>query len=214
MKVTGSANIAAPRDEVWKALNDPAVLVRTIPGVSRLEEIDTDVYRMTIYAGVASIKGTYQGEVRLAEQQQPDSFVLRATGTGAPGTVNTDVAVRLTQEDGSTRIDYDADAVVGGMIGGVGQRVLGGVAKKTAGEFFSAVEDVLTGAVPTGEPAAAGVASDEAAGGSQRVFEAPASARGPGASVLGADVRGVLVGARIALLGALVGGWIAGRRRR
>ena len=73
--------IAAPRDEVWKALNDPAVLVRTIPGVSRLEEIDTDVYRMTIYAGVASIKGTYQGEVRLAEQQQPDSFVLRATGT-------------------------------------------------------------------------------------------------------------------------------------
>ena len=133
MKVTGSASIAAPRDEVWKALNDPAVLVRTIPGVSRLEEIDTDVYRMTIYAGVASIKGTYQGEVRLAEQQQPDSFVLRATGTGAPGTVNADVAVRLTQEDASTRIDYDADAVVGGMIGGVGQRVLGGVAKKTAG---------------------------------------------------------------------------------
>jgi uncharacterized protein len=214
MKVTGSANIAAPRDEVWKALNDPAVLVRTIPGVSRLEEIDTDVYRMTIYAGVASIKGTYQGEVRLAEQQQPDSFVLRATGTGAPGTVNADVAVRLTQEDGSTRIDYDADAVVGGMIGGVGQRVLGGVAKKTAGEFFSAVEDVLTGAVPTEEPAAAGVASDEAARVSQRVFEAPASARGPGASVLGADVRGVLVGAGIALLGALVGGWIAGRRRR
>jgi uncharacterized protein len=214
MKVTGSANIAAPRDEVWKALNDPAVLVRTIPGVSRLEEIDKDVYRMTIYAGVASIKGTYQGEVRLAEQQQPDSFVLRATGTGAPGTVNADVAVRLTQEDGSTRIDYDADAVVGGVIGGVGQRVLGGVAKKTAGEFFSAVEDVLTGAVPTEEPAAAGVASDEAAGVSQRVFEAPASARGPGASVLGADVRGVLVGAGIALLGALVGGWIAGRRRR
>ena len=214
MKVTGSANIAAPRDEVWKALNDPAVLVRTIPGVSRLEEIDTDAYRMTIYAGVASIKGSYQGEVRLAEQQQPDSFVLRATGTGAPGTVNADVTVRLTQEDASTRIDYDADAVVGGMIGGVGQRVLGGVAKKTAGEFFSAVEDVLTGAVPTGEPAAAGVASDEAAGVSQRVFEAPASARGPGASVLGADLRGVLVGASIALLGALVGGWIAGRRRR
>lgn len=214
MKVTGSANIAAPRDEVWKALNDPAVLVRTIPGVSRLEEIETDVYRMTIYAGVASIKGTYQGEVRLAEQQQPDSFVLRATGTGAPGTVNADVAVRLTQEDSSTRIDYDADAVVGGMIGGVGQRVLGGVAKKTAGEFFSAVQDVLTGAAPTEEPTAAGTAAGEAAGVSQRVFEAPASARGPGVSVLGADLRGVLVGAGIALLGALVGGWIAGRRRR
>jgi uncharacterized protein len=211
MKVTGSATIAAPRDEVWKALNDPAVLVRTIPGVSRLEEIEADAYRMTIYAGVASIKGTYQGEVRLAEQQQPDAFVLRATGTGAPGTVNADVRVRLAEEGTSTRIDYDADAVVGGMIGGVGQRVLGGVAKKTAGEFFSAVEDVLTGAAPEAEPAAA---EEAAAVGAARVFEAPEPSRRPAASVLGADLRGVLVGAGIALLGALVGGWIAGRRQR
>jgi uncharacterized protein len=211
MKVTGSATIAAPRDEVWKALNDPAVLVRTIPGVSRLEEIETDAYRMTIYAGVASIKGTYQGEVRLAEQEQPETFVLRATGTGAPGTVNADVRVRLAEEGTSTRIDYDADAVVGGMIGGVGQRVLGGVAKKTAGEFFSAVEDVLTGTAPAETPAAA---SEEAtAVATPRVFEAPEPARGPGASFFGADLRGVLVGAGIALLGALIGGWIAGRRR-
>lgn len=212
MKVTGSATIAAPRDEVWKALNDPAVLVRTIPGVSRLEEIETDAYRMTIYAGVASIKGTYQGEVRLAEQEQPETFVLRATGTGAPGTVNADVRVRLLEEGTSTRIDYDADAVVGGMIGGVGQRVLGGVAKKTAGEFFSAVEDVLTGAAPAAAPTAP--APEEAAAvGAPRVFEAPEPARGAGASVFGADLRGVLVGAGIALLGALIGGWIAGRRR-
>ena len=212
MKVTGSATIAAPRDEVWKALNDPSVLVRTIPGVSRLEEIETDAYRMTIYAGVASIKGTYQGEVRLAEQQQPETFVLRATGTGAPGTVNADVRVRLAEDGTSTRIDYDADAVVGGMIGGVGQRVLGGVAKKTAGEFFSAVEDVLTGAASVAQPASA-AAEEPTAVGAPRVFEAPEAARGPAASILGADLRGVLVGAGIALLGALVGGWIAGRRR-
>jgi carbon monoxide dehydrogenase subunit G len=210
MKVTGSATIAAPRDEVWKALNDPAVLVRTIPGCSRLEEISPDVYRMTIYAGVASIKGTYQGEVRLADQHQPDSFVLRATGTGAPGTVNADVAVKLADEGSATRIDYDADAVVGGMIGGVGQRVLGGVAKKTAGEFFSAVEDVLTAVAPVEEPAAA--APVETAAVAPRVFEAPQPARRP-SSVLGGDLRGVLVGAGIALLGALVGGWITGRRR-
>jgi uncharacterized protein len=211
MKVTGSATIAAPRDEVWKALNDPAVLVRTIPGCSRLEEISPDVYRMTVYAGVASIKGTYQGEVRLADQHQPDSFVLRASGTGAPGTVNADVAVKLSEEESATRIDYDADAVVGGMIGGVGQRVLGGVAKKTAGEFFSAVEDVITGAAPVEEPAAA--VPGETAAVAPRVFEAPQAARRPAASVLGGDLRGVLVGAAIALLGALVGGWITGRRR-
>ena len=110
---------------------------------------------MTISAGVASIKGTYQGDVSLTDQQQPGSFVLRASGAGAPGTVSADVKVSLAEHNGVTRLDYDADAVVGGMIGGVGQRVLSGVAKKTRAEFFRAVEDVLTGKAPAPAPLAA-----------------------------------------------------------
>ena len=66
MKVSGTATLNASRDEVWKALNDPAVLVRTIPGCQRLEEIGQDAYRMTITAGVASIKGVYTGDVSLS----------------------------------------------------------------------------------------------------------------------------------------------------
>jgi uncharacterized protein len=157
MKVSGTAVLRAPRAEVWKALNDPAVLVRTIPGCSRLEEAGPDQYRMTVSAGVGSIKGTYAGDVRLHSQEEPGSFVMTASGAGAPGTVSADVRVTLSDSgDGGTRLDYDADAIVGGMIGGVGQRMLAGVAKKTAGEFFAAVEDVLTGAAPV--VAVAGVA--------------------------------------------------------
>ena len=87
MKVAGSAVLHAPREKVWSALNDPSVLVRTIPGCQQLEEVGPDAYRMTITAGVASIKGTYQGEVALTEQEQPGAFTLRASGAGAPGTV-------------------------------------------------------------------------------------------------------------------------------
>ena len=142
MKVNGTATLNAPRDAVWVALNDPAVLVRTIPGCQQLEEVGPDAYRMTLTAGVASIKGTYTGDVALTDHEQPGAFTLRATGAGAPGTVQADVRVTLADAgDGTTRLDYDADAVVGGMIGGVGQRVLTGVAKKTAGEFFRAVDD-------------------------------------------------------------------------
>ncbi len=150
MKVTGSATLHAPREKVWDALNDPAVLVRTIPGCQQLEEVGPDRYRMTITAGVASIKGTYQGDVALTDQEQPGSFTLKASGAGAPGTVSADVKVTLAEADGDTRLDYDADAIVGGVVGGVGQRVLSGVAKKTAGEFFKAVDDVLTGKAPGG----------------------------------------------------------------
>ncbi|MDR8414898.1 carbon monoxide dehydrogenase subunit G, partial [Nonomuraea sp. 3-1Str] len=145
MKVAGSAVIGVERDRVWAALRDPAVLVRTIPGCERLEESGPDTYRMTVNAGVASVRGVYQGEVALADPLAPESFVLRARGQGAPGTVDATVQVRLSEVDGGTRVDYDADAVVGGMIGGVGQRMLGSVARRTAGEFFSAVDQVLRG---------------------------------------------------------------------
>ncbi|WP_219466407.1 SRPBCC family protein, partial [Nonomuraea rhizosphaerae] len=162
MKVAGSAVIGVERHRVWDALQDPAVLVRTIPGCERLEETGPDTYRMTVTAGVASIKGVYQGEVVLAEPSAPDSFVLRARGQGAPGTVDATVLVRLSEVDeATTRVDYDADAVIGGMIGGVGQRMLGSVAKRTAGEFFAAVEGHLRS--PVQEEAGDGAMADELA---------------------------------------------------
>ncbi|MFI6815125.1 carbon monoxide dehydrogenase subunit G [Nonomuraea sp. NPDC050328] len=149
MKVAGSALIGVDRERVWAALQDPAVLVRTIPGCERLEETGPDTYRMTVTAGVASIKGVYHGEVVLAEPVEPERFTLKARGQGAPGTVEATVLVRLTPEGAATRVDYDAEAVVGGPVGGVGQRMLGAVAKRTAGEFFTAVDRHLTATAPS-----------------------------------------------------------------
>ena len=215
MKVTGSAVLHAPRDRVWAALNDPAVLVRTIPGCRQLEQVGPDAYRATVTAGVASIKGTYSGDVRLSDQAEPDSFVLHAAGSGAPGTVNADVRVTLADADGGgTRLDYDADAVVGGAIGGVGQRMLAGVAKKTAGEFFSAVDDVLTGrvAAPAAAPEAAGVPAAAgipvpAVAPTGTVFTAPQQPRQPVS--VGVILTAAVVGALIALAGVLIGWAIA-----
>ncbi|MFD1934008.1 MULTISPECIES: SRPBCC family protein [Nonomuraea] len=181
MKVAGSAVLGIGRDRVWDALQDPAVLVRTIPGCERLEETGPGTYRMTVSAGVASIKGVYQGEVALSEPSPPERFVLRARGQGAPGTVEATVEVRLAEVEGGTRIDYDAEAVVGGMIGGVGQRMLGSVAKRTAGDFFSAVESHLV----TGVPAQAGALAGSAAS-RGRAPAVPAQA-GPMRSAAGPD---------------------------
>ncbi|MBE3009845.1 carbon monoxide dehydrogenase subunit G [Microbispora sp. NEAU-D428] len=226
MKVSGSALVAAERKRVWDALQDPGVLVRTIPGCERLETIGENVYAMTVTAGVASIKGVYQGEVALRDQEEPDRFTLGARGQGAPGTVEATVAVRLSEAGGGTRIDYDAEAVVGGMIGGVGQRMLASVAKKTAGEFFSAVERHLlsVSAVPaeTAVPAAAPAAGGEAARAAMaavtgetapRVFtrEAPAVPRQgvPAWTMLAAFGAGAGVA-----LGSAVIGWLLGRQGR
>jgi carbon monoxide dehydrogenase subunit G len=222
MKVSGTATLHAPRDRVWEALNDPAVLVRTIPGCLELRETGQDSYRMLVNAGVASIKGLYQGDVKLTDQHAPDSFILHAAGSGGPGTVNADVKVTLSEAGGETKLEYDADAVVGGTIGGVGQRVLTGVAKKTAGEFFKAVDDVLTGkaveipapaaAADERAPAAPGAAATAAAPAAEGVYRSPAAMRGAAAGLPGSEfAKGAIFGAAIALVGALVGGWLARR---
>jgi uncharacterized protein len=217
VKVTGTATLNAPREKVWAALQDPAVLVRTIPGCQQLEEVGPDAYRMTIMAGVASIKGTYTGDVALTDPDEPTAFTLRASGAGAPGTVSADVRVTLSEAGDGTRLDYDADAIVGGMIGGVGQRVLTGVAKKTAGEFFAAVDDVLTGkapAVPAPREAGAPLPATGTEGGTRPgVFTAPV-ATGSGAFGREDFLWGALLGAAVALAGVLVGGLLSRRRLR
>ncbi|MGW3364309.1 SRPBCC family protein [Streptosporangium canum] len=234
MKLAGSAVLGIDRDRVWSALQNPAVLVRTIPGCERLEETGPDTYRMTVTAGVASIKGVYQGEVALSEPDAPQRFVLRARGQGAPGTVDATVEVRLSEIEGGTRIDYDAEAVIGGMIGGVGQRMLSSVAKKTAGEFFSAVESHLSAAPASAAPVSAAPASAPAAvpavasaatapamtspagaadpAVTPRVFERPAAQPRAGAPVWPV-LTAFGMGAGIAL-GSAVIGWLLGRTGR
>ena len=145
MKVSGSAVLNADVGRVYEALTDPRTLAAAIPGCERLELVAPDVYDMVVTVGVGSIKGTYKGRVELAEQTAPRSFTLRASGAGAPGTVSAECRMLLVDEAAArTRVEYDADAVVGGVVGGVGQRMLGGVARKLAGQFFSGMNGVLT----------------------------------------------------------------------
>jgi carbon monoxide dehydrogenase subunit G len=206
MKVNGSVSVAAPVPDVWRALQDPAVLARTIPGCERLDEVAPDTYAMTIRAGVASIKGTYAGQVALSDPEPPHAFTLRARGQGAPGTVDATVRVRLSEADGGTRVDYDADATVGGMIGGVGQRMLASVGKKTAGEFFSAVEHAIVTPAPVAEvPAALGAPVS---------YTAPAVPAARSSADVWAMASAFGAGGFVALAGVAVGWTLARRSRR
>jgi len=215
MRIAGEATLHAPADQVWDALLDPEVLVRTIPGCERLESTAAHAYAMTVTAGVAAIKGSYAGTCSLHDLQPHSSLVMSAQGAGAPGTFSADVTVRFTDRgDGTTTVAYDADAMVGGVVGGVGQRMLGSVSKRMAGEFFGAVDRALSGA------------GDDAASGSGR-FVTPGSEGGAGGdgAVGGAGdrampgvyvdstrsgssndfVRGVVVGAGLVLAGVVAG---------
>jgi carbon monoxide dehydrogenase subunit G len=212
MKFTGDAVLNAPVDRVWSALLDPQVLVATIPGCERLESTGENAYAMTVTAGVAAIKGTYAGSCELSDLDPHSSLVMKLQGAGAPGTIGADVNVGFRDGgDGTTTITYDADAVVGGMVGGVGQRMLTSVSRRMAGEFFGNVDAVLSGAAPVVAPAAkAAPGVPGAAAEAPGVFVAP-----PKPTAVGSQddfLKGILVGAGLVLAGVVVGG-VFGRRR-
>ena len=202
MKISGQNTVAAPVQQVWDALLDPAVLVRTIPGCERLEETGDHTYAMTVSAGVAAIKGTYDGTCTLSDLDEPTTLTMKVQGAGAPGTIGATVAVSFGDNgDGTTLLEYDADAVVGGMIGGVGQRMLSSVSKRMAAEFFGNVERAITS--PEVEEQGASVSEPEVSESGAKVFTAPPRA----ASGLDEQsfLKGVAIGAGLVLLGVLAG---------
>ncbi|GAA2055600.1 hypothetical protein GCM10009839_75380 [Catenulispora yoronensis] len=236
MKVSGNAVLRADVGRVYDALTDPVALAAAIPGCERLELVAPDVYDMVVTVGVGSIKGTYKGRVELADRVAPHSFTLRASGAGAPGTVSAECRMLLVDEAaGRTRVEYDADAVVGGVVGGVGQRMLGGVARKLAGQFFTGMDgalvrgtaaQALAGATALVAPsAAAGAAAGSAAApdasgyGSAQPIASPVPPGGPGLSAGGpgspgaATILAAALAGAAAALGGVVIGWAMGRTR-
>jgi len=209
MKISGSNIVPFPVETVWDAILDPRVLVATIPGCEQLAATGENAYDMTVTAGVAAIKGTYQGSCTLSDLASNESLVMHLSGAGAPGTIDATVKVFFGEaEPGVTKIDYEADAVVGGMVGGVGQRMLTSVSKRMAGEFFGNVASAIgQGPAPVveqgGAPAPTGVQTPAGQAPAPTVFSAPP--KKAGVSSQDDFLKGIAVGAGLVVLGVVVG---------
>jgi hypothetical protein len=214
VNLDGSAVLHADPDKVWSVITDPSVLARTIPGCESLEQVGDDEYKMQVAVGVGAIRGSYAGEVRLSDQQRPSSYVMHASGAGAPGNVRATVTINLSPTSEGTALTYSADAVVGGPVAGVGQRMMTGVAKRMAGQFFKAIDDELTGAVvPIAAAPSAGAAVEAApAAEAPRVFAGRAAAAPAGNVDLRSLVLGAAAGGLFTALGVVIG-YLLGRRR-
>ncbi|MBI4489999.1 MAG: carbon monoxide dehydrogenase subunit G [Deltaproteobacteria bacterium] len=140
MKIEGSYVFKAPRERVWDVLLDPKIMAQCMPGCEGLREIGPDRYEATMKIGIAAVKGTYKGKVSIKEKQPPFHYVLSGEGSGGPGFMQGDVVIDLDERDGQAMLKYSTDAKVGGVIAGVGQRMLGGIAKMMMDQFFKKME--------------------------------------------------------------------------
>lgn len=146
MRVEGSAEVATDLARAWERINDPESVRRCTPGMTRLEETETDRYEATIELALPAIRGRFDGKVEFVERRPSDRLKVRLEGKGPPGFVNGDVTLELAPAGSGTRFAYVADVQVGGQIARLGQRMVSGVAKDMASQFFEAFERLDTAA--------------------------------------------------------------------
>jgi carbon monoxide dehydrogenase subunit G len=166
VKIQGQHSIQAPREVVWRAIVDPDVLARTLPGLEELKETGPNRFEGIIQLKVGPVQGQFRGTVTLADLSPPESYRLHLKGEGAPGFVDGQGALRLVGEGGATTIHYEVEAQIGGRIAGVGQRLLDSSARVLTRQALEGLDRQV---------AALAAPSSPAAGSGQPAGEAPAA---------------------------------------
>ena len=147
MDLTGEYIIPASRTEVWAALNDPNVLKACVPGCEEMEKVSDTEFIAKVTARIGAVRAKLKGKVELSDVDAPNSYTISGSGQGGvAGFAKGGAKVSLADgSDGSTVLYYEATAELGGKLAAVGSRVIQGVAKKMADDFFGAFARRLGG---------------------------------------------------------------------
>ena len=153
MDLTGEYRIPATREKVWEALNDPEILKQCIDGCQELNKDSDTEFSAKVTAKVGPVKAKFAGKVVLSELDPPNGYTISGEGQGGvAGFAKGGADVKLADDGGETVLSYEAKAEVGGKLASVGSRLVEGVAKKQADDFFGKFSEIVGG---NAEPAAA-----------------------------------------------------------
>lgn len=180
MQMTGEYQIAAPRETVWRALNDPEILKASIPGCETVEKLSDTELTAKVSLSIGPVKARFAGKVTLSDLDPPNSYTIAGEGQGGvAGFGKGKSTVKLIEKDGGTLLQYSAEAQVGGKMAQLGARLIDSTAKKLADEFFGRFSRAVAPPPAEAAPAAAPTAEGAAA---------PAPAAAPAASRLSPSV--------------------------
>lgn len=144
MEMTGEYRIAAPRETVWAALNDPEVLKASIDGCEELERISESELTATVMFKVGPVKARFKGKVTLSDLDPPNGYTIAGEGQGgAAGFARGEARVTLADEGGATLLRYTVKASVGGKLAQIGSRLIDATARKRADDFFAAFAEAV-----------------------------------------------------------------------
>ena len=143
MKLAGSYKLNVKKEVVWKALNNPEILKKCIPGCEVFEKESNTVFNATATNQIGPMNATFSGKLSLLNIQENQSYKLSGEGQSSVGFVNGIADVKLTEENGLTILNYEVDVNVGGKVAQLGSRLINGVAKKMSDYFFGQFSDLV-----------------------------------------------------------------------
>lgn len=153
MQLSGEHRIPAPRQKVWEALHDPAILKDCIRGCQRLDMVSDRKMAATVVAKVGPVKATFDADVEIVDPVAPERYTLRGEGRGGvAGFASGEARVSLAEDGRDTILTYSTDARVGGKLAQLGSRLVDSTAKRYAAEFFAAFSERVAAGPLGGSP--------------------------------------------------------------
>jgi carbon monoxide dehydrogenase subunit G len=143
MKLEGTYRFEASPELVWEVFTDPRHLKKAIPGCERMEEYEPHKYDALLKISIAAVKGSYDSKFEMVDLAPPRQYRLIAEGSGRPGFVKGYSVIKMTGANGGTVLNYQGELQVGGLIAGVGQRMINGIAKLMLNQFFEKMGEEL-----------------------------------------------------------------------
>ena len=143
MKLDGFYKLNVKKEHVWKALNNPSVLKKCIPGCESFEKESNTVFIVTATNQIGPMNATFSGRVTLTNIKENQSYTLSGEGQSSVGFANGSADVKLLEKNGTTTLSYEVDVNVGGKIAQLGSRLINGVAKKMSDYFFGRFADLV-----------------------------------------------------------------------
>jgi uncharacterized protein len=173
MEMQGSRALAVTQEQAWQALNDPEVLKASIPGCDKVEATGENRYSVGVAVKVGPVAARFAGKIVLSDVQPPESYTLTFDGQGgAAGFGKGQAKVKLAPQGTGCELSYSATGQVGGKMAQVGQRLIDGVARSMAEDFFKRFDEEMQRRYPQAYADAA--AAEQPSGGSHSARELPA----------------------------------------
>ncbi|MCS7235509.1 MAG: carbon monoxide dehydrogenase subunit G [Armatimonadota bacterium] len=142
MRIEGNETLHAPRDRVWALLDDPQALAGCTPGLEELRPVGPDEFEAVLSIGIAAVRGTYKGKLRITERTPPLRYGVQVEGSSAAGFVRATGVLELEDQGVQTGVRWSGDVQVGGALT-LGSRMIPGIARMLASQFFQCLDRKL-----------------------------------------------------------------------